>query len=165
MERDCPWQAIGRWDEALNVKLPSGSSPKDFGHEKLLDMKAQALISLHEWEPAIGSSLSALKIEPNWWCAHQTLGRAYLGYGQLQEAVNSFSKALHICPDNEELRVEDLEWAVELLNREKAGNREWKPIKDPEPEEDNSDDDDEEEEFVIVHNAQGTQIQSTSFRS
>ena len=44
IERDCPWQAIGRWDEALDIKLPSGSTPKDFGHEKILDMKVPFLI-------------------------------------------------------------------------------------------------------------------------
>ena len=67
-----------------------------------------------------------------WWCLYQTLGRAYLGFGQLQESVLAFSKAVHLCPDNEELRTEDLAWAADLLAREKAGNREWKPVKEPE---------------------------------
>ena len=180
IERDCPWQAIGRWDEALDIKLPSGSTPKDFGHEKILDMKAQALISLHEWEPAIETSYSTLKIEPNWWPAHQTLGRAYLGFGKLQQAVNvslfkickklntfidvislqSFSRAVHLCPDNEELRFEDLSWAHDLLLREKLGNREWKPIKDPEPKGEDSD-----EEYMIEEDGERTKILPTSFRS
>lgn len=156
-ERDCPWQAIGRWEEALNIKVPN-ATPKDLGHEKLLEMKAQALIGLHEWEPAIESAEFAVKIDPSWACAYQTLGRAQLGFGQLEQAVNvskqgscltlntitmmffqSFSKAVHLCPEDEELRFEDLNWAVELHNRKKAGNLEWKPVKTPEPAEEDSD--------------------------
>lgn len=87
IERNLPWQAIGRWDEALEIKVP-GKSAKNCDHEKLLEMKAQALNSLHEWEPAIEAAKLTLKIDPDWFCAHQTLGRSYLGCGQLQEAVN-----------------------------------------------------------------------------
>ena len=50
-------------------------------------MKAQVLITLHEWEPAIEAAKRAIKIEPKWWSAYQTLGRAHLGFGQLQDAV------------------------------------------------------------------------------
>ena len=95
IERDFPWQAIGRWDEALKIKIPPGSSRKDFSHEKLLDMKAQALMNLHEWEPAIETSKEGLNIDPNWWCLHQTLGRIYLGFGQLESAVQ-VSKFLNL---------------------------------------------------------------------
>lgn len=44
-----------------------------------------------------------------------------------------------MCPDNEELRIEDLNWAVDLLNREKSGNREWKPIHEHDPTDSDSD--------------------------
>ena len=60
--------------------------------------------------------------------------------------LQSFSRAVHICPDNEELRFEDLDWAFDLWCREKSGNREWKPIKEPEP---NSDDLSSEENYMI----------------
>ena len=59
--------------------------------------------------------------------------------------LQSFSRAVHICPDNEELRFEDLDWAFDLWCREKSGNREWKPIKEPEP---NSDDSSEENYMI-----------------
>ena len=85
-ERDCLWQAIGRWDEALEIKVYEKSAI-ELEHEKILDMKAQVLITLHEWEPAIEAAKSAIKIEPKWWSAYQTLGRAHLGFGQLQDAV------------------------------------------------------------------------------
>ena len=137
-EEDSNWQAIGRWDEALQLKI-DGKSYTELEHDKIWEMKAQSFITLHEWEPAIEASNSALKISPNWWCAHQTLGRAYLGFGQLKEAVLSFSKAIHLNPDCEELWIEDLAWAKDLLEREKAGNREWKPVKEPEVLEDDED--------------------------
>ena len=35
----------------------------------------------------IEAAKSAVKIEPKWWSAYQTLGRAHLGFGQIQEAV------------------------------------------------------------------------------
>jgi tetratricopeptide (TPR) repeat protein len=130
-ERDCLWQAIGRWDEALEIKVYEKSAI-ELEHEKILDMKAQVLITLHEWEPAIEAAKSAIKIEPKWWSAYQTLGRAHLGFGQLQDAVFAFSRAVHLSPETEELWIEDLHWAADLLNREKSGNREWKPIKTPE---------------------------------
>ena len=138
-EQDSNWQAIGRWDQALELVIP-GKGPQDLEHDKLWEMKAQSFITLHEWESAIVASTTALKLSPNWWCAYQTLGRAYLGFGQLKEAVLAFSKAIHINPDNEELWIEDLAWAKDLLDREKAGNREWKPIKEPESVEDDEDD-------------------------
>ena len=85
-ERECFWQAIGRWEEALEIKVPEKSAI-ELEHEKIFDMKAQVFITLHEWEPAIEAAKSAVEIEPKWWSAYQTLGRAYLGYGQLQQAV------------------------------------------------------------------------------
>lgn len=132
IERDCPWQAIGRWDEALTLKIKD-QTPKDLQHDKILDMKSQALISLHEWEPAIEASQEAIKIDPLWYCSYQTLGRAYLGFGQLENSVKSFSKAIHLNPDVEELWTEDLRWASDLLKRQKSGNLTWKPIKTPDP--------------------------------
>ncbi len=139
-ERDCPWQAIGRWDEALEIPV-EGKSDKDLGHERLLDMKAQCLIQLHEWEPAIESAQASVKIDPLWWPGLQTLGRAYLGYGKLQEAVTCFSKALHLNPESDELRNEDLAFASDLLEREKSGDRTWKPLKEPSEHSDDEDDD------------------------
>ena len=75
-------------------------------------------------------------------------------------SLQSFSRAVHLCPDNEELRFEDLSWAHDLLLREKLGNREWKPIKDPEPKGEDSD-----EEYMIEEDGERTKILPTSFRS
>ena len=42
--------------------------------ETVFEMKSQALMSLHEWIPAIHSAEQAVKLRPNWYVAHQTLG-------------------------------------------------------------------------------------------
>ena len=98
-------------------------------------MKAQALVQLHEWLPAIQAATRAVERSGNWAEAHQTLGRAQLGLGEVKLAVRSFSVALHLNPADEvgdwrlfglfgmfekrcfssqELRLEDLSWAVKL---------------------------------------------------
>ena len=38
-----------------------------------------------------------------------------MGLGEVELAVKSFQKAVHLNPEDEELRREDLEWAVGLL--------------------------------------------------
>ena len=110
-------QAIGRWDEAL--KIQQQNIPPEKTSKVYHEMKSQAFIQLHEWEPAIESAKFALKSDPNWHSAHQTLGRAYLGVGNVLEAVKAFSRARHICPQDEEIKILDLEWANSLLIHKK----------------------------------------------
>ena len=81
-------------------------------------MKAQALMSLHEWLPSIKCSEECVRLKPVWWVGHQTLGRAQMGLGEVGMAVRSFERALHLNPADQELREDDLQWAVSLL-REK----------------------------------------------
>jgi len=84
------------------------------GLHQLRDMKAQSLMQLHEWEPAIESAgLAVQDSSKSWSPALQTLGRAYLGNGQVFQAVDYFSKALHLDPSQAE-HWEDLEWANSL---------------------------------------------------
>ena len=64
-------------------------------------MKAQALVQLHEWLPAIQAATRAVERSGNWAEAHQTLGRAQLGLGEVKLAVRSFSVALHLNPADE----------------------------------------------------------------
>ena len=107
------WQAIGRWDDALNI-IKENMLPGDT-EQIYHDMKAQAFIQLYEWEPAIEAAKLAIRIDPKWYSAHQTLGRAHLGIGNVLNAVKAFSRARHIRPNDEELKVTDLEWASSLL--------------------------------------------------
>ena len=74
-------------------------------------MKAQSLIQLHEWEPAVHSSLHAVHESARIWApAFQTLGRAYLGKGLVFQATAAFSKAFHLDPSDKEV-LSDLNWA------------------------------------------------------
>ena len=102
------WQAINRWDNALAL------DPRE---PSVFEMKAQALIALHEWLPAISAAGEAVRIQPNWFIGHQTLGRAQMGLGEVDLAVKSFQKAVHLNPDDEELRKDDLDWALGLLKK------------------------------------------------
>ena len=124
------WQAIGRWDDALHIikeKMPPGDTEQVY-HE----MKAQAFIQLHEWEPAIEAAELAIRMDPKWYSAQQTLGRAHLGIGNVLNAVKAFSRARHICPNDEELKVTDLEWAASLLTHIKliAAGKEMNKARD-----------------------------------
>ena len=76
------WQAINRWDNALAL---------DPSEPSVFEMKAQALIALHEWLPAISAAREAVKIKPNWFIGHQTLGNYLtLIYGILLETFLDF---------------------------------------------------------------------------
>ena len=86
----------------------------------VFEMKAQALLSLHEWVPSISCCSECVRLQPTWWVGHQTLGRAQMGLGEVAMAVRSFERALHLQPDNEELRRDDLEWAVSLLGQKQG---------------------------------------------
>ena len=122
IEKEEYWQAIGRWDAALTLiqKVSGTLNENNENHvEQFHEMKAQALIQLHEWEPAIESAESALLIDPMWYPAHQTLGRAHLGVGNVAGAVKAFSRARHINPEDEEIKIQDLEWAASLLTHQK----------------------------------------------
>ena len=78
-------------------------------------MKSQALMSLHEWIPSIRSCEECIRLSPGWWVGYQTLGRAQIGLGEVGLAVKSFQRALHLNPADQELRKEDLDWALSLL--------------------------------------------------
>jgi tetratricopeptide (TPR) repeat protein len=51
-------------------------------------------------DDAIGQYQKALRLEPDHALAHNNLGNALLGKGQLDEAINQFQEALHLKPDD-----------------------------------------------------------------
>ncbi|XP_029639832.1 tetratricopeptide repeat protein 33 [Octopus sinensis] len=102
------WEAIKIWSEAIQL------TPYD---ARLHEMKAQALLILHEVFPAVQFAEKATRLQPNWWSAFQTLGRALLGLGEVHLAVRAFSKAVHLNPCVQELWEDDLKWACTLLDQ------------------------------------------------
>ncbi|XP_069128013.1 tetratricopeptide repeat protein 33-like [Argopecten irradians] len=102
------WEAIRKWDEAIKL------TPTD---ETLYEMKSQVLLILCEVYPAVNMGERAVDLKPMWWVAHQTLGRARLGLGEVKMALKSFSRAVHLNPANHELWKEDLLWAADLWKK------------------------------------------------
>eukprot|EP00794_Sanderia_malayensis_P005517 gene5517-6202_t len=107
-EEERYWEAIGRWQQALEM------SPQD---EKLHEMISQALMELGEIFPAVQAAEKSIKLKPTWAEAHQTLGRAQLNIGEIELALKSFQRAQHLRPDDPQLWQEDIEWTKSLIKR------------------------------------------------
>ncbi|XP_051876453.1 tetratricopeptide repeat protein 33 [Pristis pectinata] len=103
------WEAIGRWDEAIQLTPDCAA---------LYEMKAQVLMILNEVFQAVQAAEMAVRLDPQWWEAWQTLGRAQLSLGEVALALRSFQRAVHTFPAESSLWEEDLGWAVELRRRQ-----------------------------------------------
>ncbi|XP_028827351.1 tetratricopeptide repeat protein 33 [Denticeps clupeoides] len=110
-EHGRPWEAIKRWDEA--IQLTPEEAP-------LYEMKSQVLNTLHEGFPAVQAAETAVKLCPLWWEAWQTLGRAQLSLGEVDLAVRAFQVAIHLCPTDRTLWEEDLAWALRLRDQRRS---------------------------------------------
>nr|XP_058959358.1 tetratricopeptide repeat protein 33-like [Pocillopora verrucosa] len=104
------WEALGKWNEAV-LLTPNNA--------KLYEMKSQVLLELHELFPAIQAAEKAVSLNPCWYVAYQTLGRAQMGYGDVEMGVKSFSKAILLQPDESEMWSEDLHWAWKLREQKR----------------------------------------------
>lgn len=104
------WEAIGRWDEAIQLTPDCAA---------LYEMKAQVLMILNEVFRAVQAAEVAVRLKPRWWEAWQTLGRAQLSLGEVTLAVRTFQQAVHAFPGEKSLWDEDLCWAVELRRRQR----------------------------------------------
>lgn len=111
------WSAVNKFDEALKLisqwkqssqladqltsQLEDQSTIQlEEVDYKVYEMKAQVLNLLHEIFPATESVQESIRIKPNWWIAHQTLGRCHLNTGNIKEAVKSFERAIHLNPND-----------------------------------------------------------------
>ncbi|XP_060698309.1 tetratricopeptide repeat protein 33 [Hemiscyllium ocellatum] len=103
------WDAIGRWDEAIQLTPDCAA---------LYDMKAQVLMILNEVFQAVQAAEMAVRLDPQWWEALQTLGRAQLNLGEVAMGLKSFQRALHLCPADRTLWNDDLAWALKLWHKQ-----------------------------------------------
>eukprot|EP00913_Durusdinium_trenchii_P032661 g30570.t1 len=71
------------------------------------EARAQCLLELEAFEEALSAAELAAQLDRHWLPAQATLGRAQLNAGHLQDAVASFSEALH-------LAEQDKEWQSDL---------------------------------------------------
>lgn len=110
-ELDRNWEALKKFDEALQL------TPGDV---TIHEMRAQVLMLLREDFAAVQEAEQVVKLDPSWWVAHQTLGRAQLQLGEIQMALRSFCSAVHLNPADEELRTEDLLYTLQLLRKKQV---------------------------------------------
>ncbi|CAH1776042.1 unnamed protein product [Owenia fusiformis] len=115
------WEAIKKWDEALTF------TPDD---ETLHEMKSQSYLALCEVFPAVHSAEHAIRLKPTWWVGQQSLGRGYLGLGEVQMAITCFTKAIHLDPSQIELWEEDLKWACSLWEKKLQAEKELSNVKE-----------------------------------
>lgn len=104
------WEALRKWNEAISL-TPNNAN--------LYEMKSQVLLELHELFPAIQAAERAVSLKPHWYVTYQTLGRAQMGYGDVEMGVKNFSKAIFLRPDDLEMWTEDLHWAWKLRDQKR----------------------------------------------
>ncbi|XP_065071844.1 tetratricopeptide repeat protein 33-like [Rhopilema esculentum] len=108
-EEERYWEAIKRWNEALEIYPVN---------EKLYEMKSQVLMELNEIFPAVENAKKAIHFRPDWAEGHQTLGRALLNIGELKLALRSFLTAEFLKPDAPEFWADDVKWTISLIEEE-----------------------------------------------
>ncbi|KAJ4966303.1 hypothetical protein NE237_018152 [Protea cynaroides] len=102
-------EALGKWEAALTL-MPE----KAVLHEQ----KAQVLLEIGDAWSALKAAKRATALEPSWFEAWITLGRAQLNFGEPDSAIESLDRALAIKPDSEEAK-DDRETALRLVKRRK----------------------------------------------
>ncbi|URD87346.1 TPR [Musa troglodytarum] len=83
-------EAIGKWEAALTLE------PKN---AVLHEQKAQVLLELGDSWSALKAATQATELQPSWFEAWLTLGRAQLNFGEPDSAIESFDRALKLKAD------------------------------------------------------------------
>ncbi|RDX79169.1 Tetratricopeptide repeat protein 33 [Mucuna pruriens] len=102
-------EALGKWEAALAL-----TPDVPVLHEQ----KAQILLEIGDAWNALKAATRATELEPSWAEAWITLGRAQLNFGEPDNAIESFDRALALKPDNEEAQV-DRRTALHLVKKRK----------------------------------------------
>ena len=105
-----PELAIKSFEEAIKLSTQDST---------VYEMKSQIHLTLNQIFPAIAEAHKSIELSPTWGTAYQTLARAQLGRGEVELALKNFQKCLHLEPDNNEARKEDLPWCLELVRQKK----------------------------------------------
>ncbi|XP_061372194.1 uncharacterized protein LOC133314690 [Gastrolobium bilobum] len=102
-------EALGKWETALTL-----APDVPVLHEQ----KAQVLLEIGDAWNALKAATRATELEPSWAEAWVTLGRAQLNFGEPDNAIESFDRALALKPDYEETR-DDRKTALNLVKKRK----------------------------------------------
>ncbi|CAN1801616.1 Tetratricopeptide repeat protein 33 [Linum perenne] len=102
-------EALGKWEAAINL------TPEN---AVLHEQKAQVLLEVGDAWSALKAATRATQLRPSWPEAWVTLGRAQLNFGEPDDAIESFDRALAIQPDFKEAEV-DRRTASQLVRKRK----------------------------------------------
>eukprot|EP00029_Vermamoeba_vermiformis_P009575 TRINITY_DN4818_c0_g1_i1.p1 TRINITY_DN4818_c0_g1~~TRINITY_DN4818_c0_g1_i1.p1 ORF type:complete len:192 (-),score=45.23 TRINITY_DN4818_c0_g1_i1:6-581(-) len=106
-EQDKYDEAIEKWNAALEL------TPNN---HVLHELKAQVLMLQDKNFQAIQWAAKSTELNPSYIDGWITLARAQLNFGEIELAVDSFSKALKLNPDNEEIKNE-LDEAIKVMQK------------------------------------------------
>uniref|UniRef100_A0A7N0TPL6 Tetratricopeptide repeat protein 33 n=1 Tax=Kalanchoe fedtschenkoi TaxID=63787 RepID=A0A7N0TPL6_KALFE len=103
------YEALAKWETALNL-----TPEKAILHEQ----KAQVLLEIGDAWKALKAATRATELDPSWAEAWITLGRTQLNFGEPDNAIQSFNRALVIKPDSLEAQ-EGKRTASHLIQKRK----------------------------------------------
>ncbi|KAK7385123.1 hypothetical protein VNO78_30834 [Psophocarpus tetragonolobus] len=102
-------EALGKWEAALTL-----APDVPVVHEQ----KAQVLLEIGDAWNALKAATRATELDPSWAEAWVTLGRAQLNFGEPDNAIESFDRALALKPEYEEAK-DDRKTALHLVKKRK----------------------------------------------
>ncbi|CAL0307876.1 unnamed protein product [Lupinus luteus] len=102
-------EALGKWETAITLAPDIAV---------LHEQKSQVLLEIGDAWNALKAATQATELEPSWAEAWVTLGRAQLNFGEPDNAIVSFDRALALKPDYEEA-LGDRKAASNLVKKRK----------------------------------------------
>lgn len=105
--------ALSRWEAALAL---------DPCRAVLQEQRAQLLIELGDFWPAVKAATRATELEPGWAAAWVTLARAQLNFGEPAMAVGSLQRAVRLRPGDLEV-LQELQDAQSLVVHRRLSER------------------------------------------
>merc|ERR1711908_239585 len=93
-------EAMQRWEEAL--LFTEVASERAAIYEQI----AQVLLVLARDFDAVQTAEKAVELRPDWSCAHLTLGRCRLNFGELHGGIAALRRAAELDPHDEETAAE-----------------------------------------------------------
>ncbi|CAK9859760.1 unnamed protein product [Sphagnum jensenii] len=94
--------SAGKFEEAVGYFAEAIALSPD--NHVLYSNRSAAYASLHTYEDALKDAKKTVELKSNWAKGYSRLGAAYVGLGQLNEAIDSYKQGLQHEPGNEALK-------------------------------------------------------------
>jgi stress-induced-phosphoprotein 1 len=94
--------SAGKFEEAVGYFAEAIALSPD--NHVLYSNRSAAYASLHKYEDALKDAKKTVELKSNWAKGYSRLGAAYVGLGQLNEAIDSYKQGLQHEPANEALK-------------------------------------------------------------